>query len=127
VDGASLVAFLATSDLDASRRFFDEVLGVRPVQTTDLANLYVIDGTQLRVTLVPETMQAPYTVLGWVVPDVVEAVESLRRRGAEFLRYEGMTQDEHDVWTAPGGSRIAWFGDPDGNVLSLQEPPRPAA
>jgi hypothetical protein len=28
-----------------------------------------------------------------------------------------------DVWTAPGGARVAWFPDPDGNTLSLQEDP----
>ena len=88
-----------------------------------VANAYDADGTQLRVTLVDRVVQAPYTVLGWRVRDVAATVRSLREAGVVFQRYEGMTQDEDDVWTAPGGSRVAWFADPDDNVLSLQQPP----
>jgi len=38
-----------------------------------------------------------------------------------FTRHEGREQDERGVWTAPGGTKIAWFLDPDGNNLSLTE------
>jgi hypothetical protein len=51
------------------------------------------------------------------------AIGALRARGVEFKRYDGLEQDEHGAWTAPGGSRIAWFADPDGNTLSLQQAP----
>jgi catechol 2,3-dioxygenase-like lactoylglutathione lyase family enzyme len=61
-------------------------------------------------------------VLGWVVDDVTAAVEELRAAGVTFTRYDGLDQDDHDVWTAPGGDRVAWFADPDGNVLSLAQP-----
>jgi predicted enzyme related to lactoylglutathione lyase len=44
---------------------------------------------------------------------------SLQEKGISFLRYEGMGQDDPGVWPAPGGARVAWFEDPDGNVLSL--------
>lgn len=47
----------------------------------------------------------------------------LAAAGVTFNRYDGMEQDADGVWTAPGGSRIAWFEDPDGNVISLQQPP----
>jgi hypothetical protein len=55
--------------------------------------------------------------------DLDAAVAALRARGVEPRRYEGMEQDESAAWTAPGGSRIAWFADPDGNILSLQRAP----
>ncbi|HEY1478407.1 MAG TPA: hypothetical protein VGF46_00160 [Gaiellales bacterium] len=75
------------------------------------------------MTRVESVVRAPYTVLGWRVPDIAETIRALREAGVVFTRFAGMEQDELDVWVAPGGSRIAWLSDPDGNVLSLQQPP----
>ena len=122
LEQADLVAFVPCSDLEVSSKFYGGVLGLRLLETSEFANAYDVNGTELRVTLVDRPAGAPYTVLGWRVPDVAEAVRALRDAGVVFKRYEGMTQDEHDVWTAPGGSRIAWFADPDGNIISLQQP-----
>ena len=122
LEEADLVAFVSCSDLEVSSGFYGEVLGLSLLETSEFANAYDVNGTQLRVTLVDRPAGAPYTVLGWRVPDVAAAVRALREAGVEFMRYDGMTQDEHDIWTAPGGSRIAWFADPDGNIISLQQP-----
>ena len=75
------------------------------------------------MTLVDRVAEAPYTVLGWRVLDIVATVRALRQAGVVFKRFETLTQDEFDVWIAPGGSRVAWFADPDGNILSLQQAP----
>jgi predicted enzyme related to lactoylglutathione lyase len=80
-------------------------------------------GTQLRVTLVPSKAEAQYTVGGWQVPDIDAAIDDLVARGIEFLRFDGMTQDERGAWLAPSGTRVAWFSDPDGNTLSVQQDP----
>ncbi len=120
---ADLVAFVASSDLEVSHGFYGDVLGFRLLEASEFANTYDANGTQLRVTLVDSAVQAPYTVLGWRVSDIDATIRALREAGVEFKRYEAMTQDEHGIWIAPGGSRIAWFADPDGNVLALQQPP----
>ena len=60
-------------------------------------------------------------MLGWSVPDIAAAVESLAARGIAFARYDGLEQDDAGIWTAPGGARVAWFHDPDGNTLSLSQ------
>ena len=125
--GAALVAFAATTDLARSHAFYGEVLGLRHVETTPFANVYDAGGTTLRVTLVERVAPARYTVLGWTVPDVAAAMEDLGTRGVAFERYDGVDQDPAGVWTAPGGARIAWFRDPDGNVLSLTQMPGTAA
>jgi catechol 2,3-dioxygenase-like lactoylglutathione lyase family enzyme len=117
--GASLVAFVATTDLERSHEFYGGVLGLDRVEASGYANAY----PGLRVTLVRERAAADYTVLGWSVPDLAAAMRSLAAKGVEFKRFPGMDQDEDGVWAAPGGSRIAWFDDPDGNTLSLQQPP----
>jgi hypothetical protein len=60
-------------------------------------------------------------VLGWHVGDITGAVTELTRKGVTFERFEGMAQDDLGIWTSPGGGRVAWFRDPDGNTLSLTQ------
>jgi catechol 2,3-dioxygenase-like lactoylglutathione lyase family enzyme len=121
--GPQLVAFVPSSHLGQSHTFYSGVLGLTRTEATSQANEYDAHGTPLRVTLVPGHAASPYTVLGWRVTDLAAAMRDLGSRGVEFRRYEGFNQDDDGVWTAPGGSRIAWFEDPDGNLISLQQPP----
>jgi catechol 2,3-dioxygenase-like lactoylglutathione lyase family enzyme len=123
LSGAELVAFLGSRDLRVAEGFYRDVLGLELVESTSFASVFDAYGTTLRVTRVEEPARAQYTVLGWSVPDVGAAVESLAGRGVAFERYDGLEQDEAGIWTAPGGARIAWFRDPDGNVLSLSQLP----
>jgi len=118
---SELIAFAATTDLDKARAFYEHVLGLTLVEQNAYACVFDAGGTMLRVTAVGAVAQPGYTVLGWRVADIVEAIIGLEARGVRFLRYDGMEQDEHGAWTTPGGDRIAWFRDPDGNVLSLTE------
>ena len=75
----------------------------------------------LRVAVVKELAPAPYTVLGWIVPDIEVTAAALRRRGVRFRRFRGMGQDRQGIWKSPSGARVAWFADPDGNTLSLTQ------
>jgi predicted enzyme related to lactoylglutathione lyase len=121
LDTADLIAFAATTDLDRARVFYEQVLGLPVTEQTDLACVFDANGTMLRVTAVPEVARAGYTVLGWRVADIAAAARELSARGVTFLRFDGMDQDADGVWTSPGGGRIAWFADPDGNTLSLTQ------
>jgi catechol 2,3-dioxygenase-like lactoylglutathione lyase family enzyme len=121
---ADLIAFAATTDLERARGFYEGVLGLPVVDHDGFAVAFDAHGTTLRVTAVREMRPAPYTVLGWRVPDAAAAVRDLAARGVGTLRFEGMGQDEHGIWTAPSGARIAWFTDPDGNTLSVAQLPR---
>jgi catechol 2,3-dioxygenase-like lactoylglutathione lyase family enzyme len=122
LERAELVAFVGTRDLRLSDRFYGGLLGLALVDSGPYANVYDTGGAPLRVTLVEDVARAPYTVLGWNVPDIASAIESLAARGVGFTRYEGLEQDAVGIWTAPGGARVAWFQDPDGNTLSLSQP-----
>ena len=121
LDAADLIAFAATTDLDRARVFYEQVLGLTVTEQTDLACVFDANGTMLRVTAVPEVARAGYTVLGWRVADITAAARELSARGVRFLRFDGMDQDADGVWTSPGGGRIAWFADPDGNTLSITQ------
>jgi catechol 2,3-dioxygenase-like lactoylglutathione lyase family enzyme len=119
---AAIVAFVPTLDLERSDAFYGGILGLERTESSPFANAYAVNGTALRLTLVDELRQAPFTVAGLRVADVTAAIAGLGAKGVSFKHYPDMEQDSDGVWTAPGGSRIAWFEDPDGNVLSLQQP-----
>jgi len=118
-----LVAFVATADTEAAMMFYRDRLGLRLVAETPNALEFEAGEIMLRVTPVEAVTPQPYTVLGWKVPDIVEEVLALSKRGIAFERFDGMEQDENAIWTAPGGARVAWFKDPDGNLLSLSQFP----
>ena len=121
LDDAELVAFLPTTDVDRARVFFGDVLGLPILEESPFAYVFDANGTRLRVTPVETAVIAPYTVLGWEVSDVRATLRMLVDRGVSFERFDGMPQDELGIWTTPGGDLIAWFKDPDGNLLSLAQ------
>jgi catechol 2,3-dioxygenase-like lactoylglutathione lyase family enzyme len=118
-----LVAFVAVSDLARAADFYGRTLGLPLRDEAPYALVAEIAGTTLRLTLVDQPAAAPYTVLGWRVDDIDGVVDELGTRGVRFTRYEGLAPDERDIWQSPSGARIAWFTDPDGNVLSLTQHP----
>lgn len=113
-------SFVGVSDLDEAERFYGGLLGLRLQDARPFALVHETDAAQLRITAVEEVHAASYTVLGWVVADIERTVDELTTAGVVFTRYDGMEQDALGIWTAPGGDRVAWFQDPDGNTLSLQ-------
>jgi catechol 2,3-dioxygenase-like lactoylglutathione lyase family enzyme len=120
---ADLVAFVATRDLEAAGAFYGSILRLPLLEVNGFARVYDANGTQLRVTLVESLAEAPYTVLGWRVKEIAQTIADLQAAGVRFKRYPGMDQDADGVWIAPDGTRVAWFSDPDGNTLSLQQGP----
>jgi catechol 2,3-dioxygenase-like lactoylglutathione lyase family enzyme len=118
---ANLIGFVSSSDAAQAREFYRDVLELKLIDETSFALVLDADGTMLRVTIVERVHPAPYTVLGWEVADIARTVERLTSRGVEFLRYEGMVQDEQGIWDSPSGGRIAWFRDPEQNILSLTQ------
>jgi predicted enzyme related to lactoylglutathione lyase len=119
----STVAFVGVRDLDQAEQFYGSVLGLTLRDERPFALVAEVGGTEIRVTRVDEVAGAPYTVLGWAVADIETVVDEFAGRGVSFTHYDGMGQDDRGIWTAPGGARIAWFKDPDGNTLSLSQHP----
>ncbi len=120
---AHLAAFAATAQPDRARQFYQGTLGLHLVSEDEFALAFDANGTMLRIQKVTVVHPAAYTLLGWRVPNISEVVMALSTRGVSFERYSFMEQDALGIWSAPGGARIAWFKDPDGNILSLAEHP----
>jgi hypothetical protein len=83
--------------------------------------MFNANGTLLRATLVENLTPAPFATLGWSVAAIEDVVRHLGEQGVAFEWFPGVEQDELGIWTTPGGDRVAWFKDPDGNVLSLTQ------
>lgn len=117
-----LVTFVITSDAERARKFYGETLGLKFVSQDQYAVVFDAHGIMLRVTIIPGHTPVNNTVLGWVVPDVAAAARELTQAGIQFETYSFLEQDELGIWASPDGSaKVAWFKDPDGNVLSLTE------
>ncbi len=121
LDVGDLVAFVSATDLSRAREFYGRVLGLRVVEQNDFACVFDANGTMLRVTAVAEVAHPGYTVLGWRVADIAATIRELTANGVTFTRYDNLNQDHSGVWTTPGGDKVAWFTDPDGNNLSITE------
>ena len=122
LDSAPIMAFSATTDADRAKAFYHDKLGLRLVSDEQYALVFDAAGIMLRVQRVKEVRQAQYTALGWQVSDIAAKVEELTKAGVQFEHYGMPGQDEKGIWTPPGSTaRVAWFKDPDGNILSLTQ------
>jgi catechol 2,3-dioxygenase-like lactoylglutathione lyase family enzyme len=115
------IYFLATTDVVASRGFYEGTLGLRLVADEHFALVFDLGGRMLRIAKAQELIPARHTVLGWKVDDIAAKVNELSKRGVIFERFEGMPQDELGIWVSPTGAKVAWFKDPIGNALSLTQ------
>lgn len=116
--------FIATADSDRARTFYADTLGLPYLGFDGFAHSFRAGPTVLRVVKPPQgPVIASYTVLGWVTGDIAGDVATLSAKGVAFEHYPffGDQQDASGIWTAPGGDRVAWFKDPDGNILSLAQ------
>jgi len=117
-----IIGFVPISDAARARSFYAEKLGLKFVSEDSFAVVFDANGNMLRLTRVQEVRPQPFTILGWQVSDITTTVRQLGAAGVEFERYgEFMQQDDLGIWDAPGGSRVAWFKDPDGNILSVSQ------
>ncbi len=114
-----LVALGPITDGERARAFYEGVLGLDFVSDDGFALVMCFGDTPIRLVKVELFTPQPFTVLGWQSPDVHGEVARLAANGVVFERFEGMDQDAAGIWSPPGGGHVAWFKDPDGNLLSV--------
>ena len=117
----NIVAFVPTRDSGKARSFYEGVLGLRFVKDDGFALVLDANGIMVRVAKAPEFKPAPFTILGWQVTGIEKVVTALQEKGVHFEIFGFLEQDKLGIWTAPSGDKVAWFKDPDGNVLSVSE------
>lgn len=118
---SNIIAFVPITDSDKSRRFYEGVLGLRFVQDDGFALVLEANGIMIRAAKMKEFVPAQFTILGWQVSDIETTVRELSKKGVQFEVFGFAKQNELGIWTSPSGAKVAWFKDPDGNVLSVTE------
>jgi catechol 2,3-dioxygenase-like lactoylglutathione lyase family enzyme len=122
ISTAPAVGFVPSTDLARSRAFYSGVLGLPVLGEDSFALVVRLAGLNVRITAVGGSFHVqPFTILGWEVEDIRAEIRELTARGVRFIDVDGIDQDEDGVWAAPGGTLVAWFKDPDGNTLSLDQ------
>jgi catechol 2,3-dioxygenase-like lactoylglutathione lyase family enzyme len=117
----NIVAFVPTKDPTKAREFYEGVLGLRFVKDDGFAMVLDANGIMVRVAKAPEFKPVPFTILGWQVSEIEKVAAALQEKGVHFETFGFLEQDKLGIWTAPSGDKVAWFKDPDGNVLSISQ------
>ncbi len=116
---ATITALVGTAKPDAAKAFYSDTLGLSFIADDTFAMIFEGKNARVRVSRVPAVAPAAYAVLAFTVADIEKAVDGLTAKGVVFARYGFFVQDARGVWAAPDGTRVAWFHDPDLNLLSL--------
>jgi hypothetical protein len=118
---SKIIGFVPTKDSTEARNFYESKLGFQFVSDDMYALVMRAGQTMIRIAKANDFTPAPYTVLGWEVPNIEEMVVWLMKRGVTFEKYPFIQDQKCGIWTAPSGDRVAWFKDPDGNILSVSQ------
>ena len=120
LEAAKPAIIICTRDRAHATAFYRDTLGLTLAHEDSLAAVLNTGGVTLRISIVADFTPHEHTILGFHVPDVTATVTALREKGVNFNIYRGFNQDELGICNVPGGTiRVAWFNDPDGNVLSV--------
>jgi catechol 2,3-dioxygenase-like lactoylglutathione lyase family enzyme len=119
-----IIAFASIVDVQRAKSFYRDTLGLTLMtEEPPFALVFDAHGTMLRLAMAKQLPEGHGTVLGWQVPDIEAAARELSDCGVRFERFAGLAQDDNGIWASPTGARVAWFRDPDGNILSISEHP----
>jgi catechol 2,3-dioxygenase-like lactoylglutathione lyase family enzyme len=114
-----IIGLIPITDAARAKAFYSEKLGLKFVSEDPFAVVFDANGNMLRLTKVKEFTPQPFSILSWEVPDIEASARELTAAGAKFERYGFFEQDDLGIWTAPDGTKVAWFLDPDGNNLGI--------
>ena len=115
------VSFVATCNAAAAKAFYQEKLGLKLIADEYFSLVFNLNGHTLRIAKVDELVPAAHAVLGWNSNNIEETIKDLIANGVVFKAYENMQQDKFGIWVSPSGAKVAWFNDPDGNLLSITQ------
>jgi catechol 2,3-dioxygenase-like lactoylglutathione lyase family enzyme len=116
---SKLQTIVWTSRMVEAEQFYGRLLGLPLKGKSHGALVYDVGGGDLRVSPVPSTQPTAHTVVGFSVADIAATLTMLIQRGVSLERMAGLPQDSTGILTTPEGAKVAWFRDPDGNLLSV--------
>ena len=118
---SKLIGFVQTTDYEKARAFYEGKLGFEFVSLDQFALVMRAGAHMIRIVKMAKFVPAQGTILGWEVDDVPSMAAWLRDKGVVFEKYPFVEDKEHGIWTTPTGDKVAWFKDPEGNILSISQ------
>jgi catechol 2,3-dioxygenase-like lactoylglutathione lyase family enzyme len=119
LNSSKMTGFVLTKDYDKARAFYEGKLGFEFVSLDQFALVMKTEQNMIRISKVADFTPLQSTVLGWDVEDIAAVAKWLAGRGVATEKYPFVQDKELGIWSAPGGAKVAWFKDPDGNVLGM--------
>jgi catechol 2,3-dioxygenase-like lactoylglutathione lyase family enzyme len=116
-----MTGFVLTKDYDKARAFYEGKLEFKVMSLDQFALVMHTGKNNIRISKVPDFTPLQSTVLGWAVDDIEGVVAWLAKQGVATEKYPFVQDRERGIWTTPNGDKVAWFKDPDGNVLSVSQ------
>ncbi|PWT89497.1 MAG: glyoxalase [Blastocatellia bacterium] len=120
---ANAFSSFSVNDLQRAKHFYAKTLGLEVSETPEGLQLELAGRPSVFIYPKPNHEPATFTVLNFLVEDIDEAVDQLTKRGVSFEHYDqaGIQTDQKGISRGERGPSIAWFKDPDGNILSALE------
>jgi catechol 2,3-dioxygenase-like lactoylglutathione lyase family enzyme len=116
-----IVTFLGSKDLDRSKDFYENILGLNYKGRDEFALIFELKDVLLRINYLPDFTSKEFTAMGWIVDNIKDKVDKLEEKGVKMEMYDMFDQDEQGITTIPDGTKLAYFKDPDSNILSLTQ------
>jgi len=116
---SKLQPIICSENIPVAEKFYCDVLGLPVKGRSNGAVVFDVGGSELLVSPVPTTSPSEHTVMGFSVEDVDAVVQSLQDKGVTFERFEHFPHEPNGILMTPDGARVAWFRDPDQNLLSV--------
>jgi len=116
-----MIGFIPTTDYDKARAFYEGKLGFEFISLDQFALVMSAGGHMIRIVKLPNFTPLQATILGWQVGDIVAVAEWLAERGVTLEKYPFVQDQKLGIWTTPSGDKVAWFKDPDANILSISQ------
>lgn len=122
---APVVPSIPVSDMRRAARFYEDALGLKPIASPAPGVAFYACGENTSLFLYerPST-KSDHTLASFIVDDVKAIVHELRGKGVHFEEYDLPGLKTVDGVASMGEAKSAWFRDPDGNMLALNEKPR---
>ncbi len=118
---APIRAYIPVSDVSRARKFYEDIVGLKPREEYAGGVIYECGGTEVFMYLTPNAGTSKASQAYWEVDDVESEVADLKARGVKFEEYEmpGVTM-KNSIATG-GGAKTAWFKDTEGNILAVSQ------
>lgn len=121
LSSSKIVGFVPTKDYTKARAFYEQKLGFVFVSLDQFALVVRAGAHQIRIAKMPDFTPLQGTILGWELENIQSVATWLKGRGVALEKFPFVQDPKLGIWTAPSGDKIAWFRDPDGDVLSISQ------